>query len=206
MVYDLLYVYVDRIINIMRPSRTKPKLKPRTDKIVEALLHLISRAEEQNKKVTQFDLVKSFFFADTAHIEEYGRPVTYDNYVAMKHGPVASVAYDMLKSNAYKNEIEGWPLWFKSPSGNANSYHTPKRAPNYKKLSKTDLAKLNEAQDMVWNLGFGAASDLSHEHPAYTEVWKKGRTEGSEDMDYMSLMPKGSKDRFSLIKFASENR
>jgi len=191
----------------MRPEPKFKYLRPKRDKILECLLHLIQRADQQSKTVTQFDLVKSLFFADIAHLETYGRPVTYDNYVAMKHGPVASEAYDMLKPNYfYRKKFVGWPLWFRTPyQGNAYAFYNVSRPPDYKKLSKSDIRELNVAQDMVWGLGFGDTSDLSHEHRAYVAVWKKGRKEGSEDMDYRLIMPEGEEDRAEEILFVSHH-
>jgi len=190
----------------MRPE-PKLRLEPKRDKIAEALLHLIHRAADKKEYVTQFDLVKTFFFADTAHLEEYGRPVTYDNYVAMKHGPVASEAYDMLKETYYHSKkIDGWPLWTREHHGQRKfRFEKPTREPNYKKLSKSDVKKLNDAQDFVWDLGFGKVSDLSHEHRAYMAVWEKGRKEGKEDMDYHLIMPSGEEDRASEIAFVSKH-
>lgn len=188
----------------MQP-KIKPRLTPRRDKILECLIHLISRAQKSDKTVTQFDLVKSLFFADLAHIEDHGRPITFDNYVAMKHGPVASAAYDMLKDSYRPSDAtQAWPLWErKHLKRSAYKFLNPKREANYRKLSKTDVQKLDEAQDLVSTLGFGGASDLSHQHPAYKDAWHEGRTSGSEDMDYRLLMPRGEQERVSDLAFAS---
>jgi uncharacterized phage-associated protein len=38
------------------------------------------------------------YFADRKHLEKYGRFICGDSYVAMKHGPVPSEIYDILKA------------------------------------------------------------------------------------------------------------
>jgi len=38
------------------------------------------------------------YFADQCHLIKYGRFITGDRYVAMKHGPVPSDTYDLFKS------------------------------------------------------------------------------------------------------------
>ena len=52
-------------------------------------------------QITQYDIVKSLFLADKAHLNRYGRPITFDNYFAMKDGPVPNLAYNLLKRDNY---------------------------------------------------------------------------------------------------------
>jgi uncharacterized phage-associated protein len=42
-------------------------------------------------------LFKIFYFAEREHLATYGRPITWDRYIAMKDGPVPSTIYDILK-------------------------------------------------------------------------------------------------------------
>lgn len=183
------------------------KLTPKRDKIAEALLFLIERAQSKYKVVTQFDLVKSLFIADVTHLETYGRPITFDNYSAMKNGPVASEAYDMLKENySHAADIDGWPLWNRTHfERNAFKFDQPKRPPNLNKLSQTDVSELSAAQDVVWSLGFGAVSDLTHEHPAYKSAWKENEypTRRAFPMDYRLIVPDFDEELAAEIAFAS---
>jgi uncharacterized phage-associated protein len=64
------------------------------DKAVEALLFVANRIPNP----TLHSLSKVFFHADKMHLSRYGRPITGDYYVAMKHGPVPSATYDILKT------------------------------------------------------------------------------------------------------------
>ncbi|MEO6666974.1 MAG: Panacea domain-containing protein, partial [Nitrospiria bacterium] len=47
---------------------------------------------------TFHQISKIIYFADKAHLQKYGRLICGDTYVAMKHGPVPSGIYDILKS------------------------------------------------------------------------------------------------------------
>lgn len=183
------------------------KLKPKRDKIAEALLFLIDRAQKSYRDVTQFDLVKSLFIADTSHLETYGRPITYDNYTAMKNGPVASEAYDMLKSSYRKSHLmEQWPLWTRTHlKGTIYKFDRPARAPNLKKLSASDRTELAAAQDVVWSLGFGEVSDLTHEHRAYKAAWAQDQYPETKafPMDYRLLVPDDDEELAAEIAFAS---
>jgi uncharacterized phage-associated protein len=64
------------------------------DKAVEAVVYVVSKIP----KPTFHSISKVLFHADKAHLSRYGRPISGDRYVAMKHGPVPSATYDILKS------------------------------------------------------------------------------------------------------------
>lgn len=65
-----------------------------TDKAIEAVLYVAARI----KNPTLHSISKVLFHADKAHLSRYGRPISGDRYVAMKHGPVPSATYDILKA------------------------------------------------------------------------------------------------------------
>jgi len=69
------------------------KLKPKKKKILNPVMYII----QQTPNLTQYYIVKAIFLADKSHLGKYGRPVTFDNYVAMKLGPVPSFTYNLLK-------------------------------------------------------------------------------------------------------------
>jgi uncharacterized phage-associated protein len=64
-----------------------------TEKAMEAILYIAKRV----KTPTFHTISKIFYFADQIHILKYGRFITGDQYIAMKHSPVPSATYDMLK-------------------------------------------------------------------------------------------------------------
>src|ERR1700733_613301 len=79
-------------------QKTPPAtLKPNYKKILEAILFLINESERRGLYVTEYDIDKAVFLADVKHLNEYGRPITFDNYVAMVHGPVPSATRDILQ-------------------------------------------------------------------------------------------------------------
>ncbi len=63
------------------------------EKAIEAILYIAKRVESP----TFHTISKVLYFADQIHIVKYGCFITGDEYVAMKHGPVPSDTYDILK-------------------------------------------------------------------------------------------------------------
>ncbi len=74
----------------------KSKFKFDTVKAVASIKLVLSNMD--TKGCDFHKLFKILYFAERAHLSEYGRPITGDNYVAMKDGPVPSNVYDVLRA------------------------------------------------------------------------------------------------------------
>lgn len=169
------------------------RLQPNHKRILEATLFLIQQGEKKSRPVTQYEIVKSLFLADVAHLERYGRPVTFDNYHALAFGPVPEAAYDMLKPDyvpsPYPNEA--WPPWRREPAGKKAFFHPkPEREPNVRALSRSDVTALSAALDEVRALGFGGVKDKTHENASYKEAWARRGTKKAAPMNYARVMSK----------------
>lgn len=63
------------------------------EKAVEVILYVANRVDNPGFH----RISKILYFADRDHLANYGRFICGDSYVAMKHGPVPSGMYDILK-------------------------------------------------------------------------------------------------------------
>ena len=54
--------------------------------------------QEPSKKINIMKVVKLVYLADRKNIEKYGDPISDDDYVSMKKGPVCSQTLDMLNA------------------------------------------------------------------------------------------------------------
>lgn len=172
-----------------------PKLRPNYKKILEAILYLIHEAERRDQYVTEYDIDKSIFLADVAHLNQYGRPITFDNFVAMKDGPVPSATRNVLQpsfNSHFQYGNEQWPPWDRerSPADGplAFKFVRPKRKANTRLLSETDLHELAEALSVVKSLKFSGVRRETHKHPAYTEAWTRRGDKKASDIDYKRLL------------------
>ncbi|WP_255566960.1 MULTISPECIES: Panacea domain-containing protein [unclassified Photorhabdus] len=64
-----------------------------SEKAIESILYVASTAPISDI----YHVGKILYFADRLHLERYGRLITGDNHLAMKDGPVAENAYDIIK-------------------------------------------------------------------------------------------------------------
>jgi len=133
----------------------------KAEKSVETILYIV-----QNVKQPTFHRIsKIMYFADKAHLEKYGRFICGDSYVAMKHGPVPSGTYDILKvtrGNGF------------SPLSLVNFTHQaftivekflvkPLRPALIVHFSDSDLECLDNAIETYGHLSFSQLTDLSHD-------------------------------------------
>lgn len=187
------------------------KLKPNIKKIVESVLFLIEEGIRSGFTITQYDIVKSIFVADVYHLQKFGRPVTFDNYAAMKDGPVPSETYNMLKPDYDGATRVGaeWPLWETEAAPEigvrARKFVRPKRHANKRRLSQTDIDELRQALLLVKKLGFSGVRDWTHSHPAYVHAWENRGTKGSRDIDYHMLLEHEDKDLVADLIHASKH-
>ena len=80
----------------MAAGRPMPlRFRPKVEKIVELLLYLAHKRPGADK----YQAVKFFYLADRAHLNRYGRPISFEKYYAMSYGPVGSTVLDLLNGN-----------------------------------------------------------------------------------------------------------
>lgn len=193
-----------------RPKAPVVKLDPHKSKILEALHFLMSEAKRKNRVVTQYMLVKALFLADRRHLNRFGRPVTFDNYVAMNHGPVPSKTYNALKGDSVAKAELGIKRvpWDRKPAPEIqpNAYvFTPKGDLAYDHLTESDLEVLEEALTVVFGLDFKQLRKITHEDPSYADAWENDGGRGSYPMSYGLLFDVPAFDKAEDLAFASRH-
>lgn len=185
-------------------------LKPRPDKIIDAILCILHEAHRKGVPVTQYHIVKSLFLADRRHLNQYGRPITFDNYFAMQHGPVPSLAYDILKEKPTvlrRYGIRNLPWTRKrSPDTNAFIYSSPARGVSEDVLSPSDMEALKSALDVVCALTFGQLRKLTHEDPAYIDAWEEDGGGRRYPISLAMLFEAPDYERAEEIQFLSQHQ
>ncbi len=147
-------------------------------KALEVILWLATK----KPNISFHALLKILFFADEYHFNHYGRPIVGDVYVAMNYGPVASTTYDILQKKELAAE-----LLAELPFENVDKKIVPRREPNLRKLSASDVEALEYSLKKYGHYDFNSLTDISHQHPA----WKKARElyyENNPRMDYKDFL------------------
>ena len=181
-------------------------LSPNIEKIISAISFLISEGDRLGINLTQYDIVKSLFLADRSHLNEWGRPITFDNYFAMEHGPVPSLAYDLLKNNEYvmRRRGIGELPWRRDRIDNRRfSFHVGQTVDFDEFLSPSDKAALFSALETVNSLTFSQIRRLTHEDPAYVDAWRDDGGRDSYPMKF-DLLFEGQEDSQSDAETIAE--
>ena len=108
-------------------------------------------------------LIKLLYYADRESLDTLGRPISGDQYVSMRHGPVLSRVYDLVKCVIFGPPLPG--PWAEYIAGAGRYDVQLKRAPDLGPLSEAEIAILRavyaDSRDHhKWDL-----RDDSHELP-----------------------------------------
>jgi hypothetical protein len=106
------------------------------EKALEVLLYISSQIPDMYKTL------KILYFADIEHLSKYGRFINGDTYIAMRHGPVPSQSYDIIKG-IRGDSLNSATSLETSSLAIENNILIPKRAPNLSLFSKSDIKSLD---------------------------------------------------------------
>jgi len=163
--------------------------EPNIAKIRESVLFLLNSAAGD---LDQYKIAKAIFLADISHLNRFGRPVTYDNYVAMKFGPIPSKTYELLKDKPERLEIA-----IKESCGNVKIY-APLRPHDELELSESDELELHTALKTVEPLSFRQLMELTHNHVAWKAAWGNRKNKAPK-MEYALLFQDRDPDQADFI-------
>ena len=145
------------------------KVSNQVVKVTQALGVLLSF--DDNHKMDRVKLIKLLWAADRFHVRKYGRTVSeMDDYVAMIHGPVSSLALDIA---AIKTDFE---LSDEAVAYVEHFFTTDARqtgmtlSPGDDHLSETDKGALQWAWEMFGTVEtFDLADTISHRYPEWRQ-------------------------------------
>jgi len=158
-----------------------------TSKALEVILWLAS----ERPGIDVYHVVKSAFYADKHHVNQYGRPIAGDDYIADQYGPLGDVIYGLLK---------GDPIEILALGGNGDLPFTiegrfqvcAQRGPNAQRLSASEVAALRVGLDFVADKTFDELVDISHRETAYIAA------EGGR-MQYEHLLEPPDKEKAAYL-------
>ena len=137
------------------------------EKALEVIVYIV------HKTTDLFHIVKTNYYADKFHLENYGRLIAGDYYVAMEDGPVPSGVYDLIKyvrgdEFTYDAKIvEAHP---ETALRVVENEVTPLRKPNLDFLSESDRECLDKAIEKYAGMDGKQLWKLVHEEAGYQKT------------------------------------
>lgn len=155
-----------------------------SEKALEAILYVASRAPIPDI----YHVGKILYFADRLHLERYGRLISGDNYSAMKDGPVADNAYDIIKiargdGRYIPNgcDVDTIRSTLSVSDGRGGHRVRALRPVDDDAFSDSDIACINEALEIYGRMSFGEIRRISHDN-----VWESANENGDIPLEVLA--------------------
>lgn len=137
------------------------------EKALEAILFIAERLSAP----TLHSISKMLYLSDKLHLQEYGRLICGDRYIAMEYGPVPSAIYDMMKVADGRESIDvDWDELIKEAfQVSLGRNIEPLRLANMDFLSESEKNCITETIETYGHKSFGELTDITHD-AAWNEV------------------------------------
>src|SRR5438876_12443906 len=112
-----------------------PHLKFREDRTTQAAARLLKR---RGGRMPYLSLIKLLYLADRKALLELGRPISYDLFVSMPHGPVLSRTLDLITGEPDPKDPSYWRKYISGPE----NYHV-------RLLSEAPNDRLSTAEETI---------------------------------------------------------
>ena len=110
----------------------------REDRTTQAAAHFLSR---HRRRLNHMKLIKLLYLADRVALVRWGRPITFDWYVSMDHGPVLSFTLNLINMQPVPRHPGYWHTFISER--NDHEVRLIKNAPT-DMLSPAELGVLDE--------------------------------------------------------------
>jgi uncharacterized phage-associated protein len=136
----------------------------REDKATQAAAKLL---QLRGGTMSHLKLIKLLYLAERESLVRLGRPLTYDTYASLPHGPVLSATLDRINTaEAYRGGY--WDRHITPKANNEVSLRDPAGVPN-DQLSPAEEALIEEVFSRYGRLGRWELVDRTHELPEWTD-------------------------------------
>lgn len=138
---------------------------------IERIIQSLAFLQHESDTSSYMKLIKLMFFADRLHLRRYGHLFTYDDYKAMKLGPVGSQTKDVIsKEPFYLNNLTQEERELISRNiQRVGDYDIKICTKATDKLSESGIAALNFSIENFGKFDQFELADLTHDYPE----WKK---------------------------------
>lgn len=161
------------------------------EKAIETIVWLAN----QKPGIDIYHVVKILFYADKIHVNRYARPIIGDTYIRMDYGPTPSGVRDLITKDSWLS-----PDYLQSFSESllieTSPYLTikPKRKPDMKYFSETDIECLKESLVEYGEKSFDELKKLTHNERCWLE------TGANQPIDYTLMIDEDNPNREEIIK------
>lgn len=127
-------------------------------------------------------LLKLLYIADREALDALGRPITGDKFVSMKHGPVLSQTYNLIKRVVLPQLPGGGSPWVEHIEGVGRYRVHLKKHPGVGALSEAETAVLAKVFQLYRDHDVWTLRDETHTLPEWEDPGVSSKEIGVEEM------------------------
>lgn len=139
-------------------------LRYHEERATQAAAYLLKR---RGGTMSYMKLLKLLYYADRIALLELGRPITFDQYYSMDHGPVLSRTCDLITSEPDYRTPSYWHRYIAKPANYEVSLI--EEDPPRNQLSSAEEAVLDRVFDGYGHLSRWAVRDSTHDLPEWKD-------------------------------------
>jgi uncharacterized phage-associated protein len=134
------------------------------DKALEVIVFIAKHLEYP----TLHSVSKMLYLADKIHLQDYGRLICGDKYIAMEYGPVPSAIYNMMKVAGKRStiDVDCDEIILEAIEVINDRSVKARRDCNMDMLSESEVECLKKTIDEYGSKTFGQLTDITHD-----EAW-----------------------------------
>ncbi len=145
---------------------------------------------ETNSKIHVLKLVKLMYLADRESMHLYGHPISFDDFVAMRNGPVLSRTLYLINGAIDGEQGKIWDSWISNRTNHMVALQHKFKRNDLNRISKADLGVLKSIWKKFGKMDQWKLRDYTHEHCA---EWNNPEEHGA------SVMPINPVDIFTAL-------
>lgn len=153
-------------------------LRYREDRATQAAARFIHR---ESGTINHMKLIKLLYIAERRALLRWGRPITFDWYVSMPHGPVLSFTLDKLNEPEAPGDTSYWHRYITERRNHEVSLKDRARVPN-DQLSPAEEQLLDEVYAEFGAMSQWELRDFSHTLPEWQDPNGSSRPIHIEDI------------------------
>ena len=134
---------------------------------IQSLYYIATKYHNSSGDTNKMAALKLLFFAEKYHMQQYARSITNDTFFAMKNGPVASAARDILGFDDINSNIDYQSKFIENSV--SHSYKYTLDGIQLDMLSDTDIEALDFAIDTYGKMDQWELVEETHKY----QEWKR---------------------------------
>lgn len=119
--------------------------------------------QKRGGTMSHLKLMKLLYLSEREAMDRYERPITYDHFVSMPHGPVLSQTYEYMSGQTSSDDEQGWESWIADIEDHQVKLRCEVSRETLDLLSDSEIEVLNDIFKQYGNWNRWELRDYTHD-------------------------------------------